>query len=301
MKFHLVFILFILGKFSLHAQEFNCQVSIIKDQKLEVTSVELEIFDQLKQTITDLMNNTQWTKDKYKVEERVNCNIQLQIRSIPSPGVYKGSLQVQVSRPVFNTSYNSTLFNFQDDDIEFAYSRNAVMVYAPNQFRDNLTSIIAFYAYFMLGMDSDSFSLKGGTKHFNEAQQLVMNAQASGAKGWMSNEQGKRNRYWLVDNALQELFEPFRICNYEYHRLGLDQMYQNNDASRKAIFDALNRLNQVVSARPNSVNIVNFVQSKQVEIKNIFLESEMSEKNSIVNLMKKIDPANSQKYEEILR
>ncbi len=301
MKFYLVFILFILGNFTLHAQEFNCQVSIIKDQKLEVTSVELEIFDQLKQTITDLMNNTQWTKDKYKVEERVNCNIQLQIRSIPSPGVYKGSLQVQVSRPVFNTSYNSTIFNFQDDDIEFAYSRNAVMVYAPNQFRDNLTSILAFYAYFMLGMDSDSFSLKGGTKHFNEAQQIVMNAQASGAKGWMSNEQGKRNRYWLVDNALQELFEPFRICNYEYHRLGLDQMYQNADVSRKAIFDALNRLNQVVSARPNSVNIVNFVQSKQVEIKNIFLESEMSEKNSIVNLMKKIDPANSQKYEEILR
>jgi len=155
------------------AQELNCQVSIITDARLEVTSVEKEIFDQLKQTIYDMMNTTQWTKDKFKVEERINCNIQLQINSIPSPGTYEGSIQVQSTRPGYNSSYNTTLFNFQDDDIQFAYSRNSILIYAPNQYRDNLTSILAFYAYFIIGMDYDSFSLKGGTPYFNEAQQIV--------------------------------------------------------------------------------------------------------------------------------
>lgn len=123
----ILIVFFFLSAFSYsRAQELNCQVSIITDARLEVTSVEKEIFDQLKQTIYDLMNTTQWTKDKFKVEERINCQIQLQINSIPSSGNYSGSLQVQSSRPAFNSSYNTTIFNFQDDDIQFGYSRNAV-------------------------------------------------------------------------------------------------------------------------------------------------------------------------------
>lgn len=160
MKFIVSIIFFIALSASLKAQELNCQVSIITDARLEVTTVEKEIFEQLKQTIYDMMNTTQWTKDKFKVEERINCQIQLQINSIPSSGTYAGSMQIQSSRPAFSSSYNTTIFNFQDDDISFAYSRNAVLIYAPNQFRDNLTSILAFYAYFIIGMDYDSFALK---------------------------------------------------------------------------------------------------------------------------------------------
>jgi hypothetical protein len=282
------------------AQELNCQVSIITDARLEVTSVEKEIFDQLKQTIYDMMNTTQWTKDKFKVEERINCNIQLQINSIPSPGSYSGSLQVQSSRPAFNSSYNTTVFNFQDDDIQFSYSRNTVLVYAPNQFRDNLTSILAFYAYFIIGMDYDSFSLKGGTPYFTEAQQIVANAQSSSAPGWKSNESGKRNRFYLVDNILHQLFEPLRECNYEYHRKGIDKLYDNKVEGRKAIYEALNKLTKVVATRPNSINLLNFVQAKQVELKNLYADAELEEKNEIVNLLKKLDPANASKYQEII-
>lgn len=285
---------------TLSAQELNCQVSIITDAKLEVTSVEQEVFQQLEQTIYEMMNNTQWTKDKFTVEERINCNIQLQIREIPSPGTYSGSMQIQVSRPVFNSSYNTTLFNFQDDDITFNFSRNSVLVYAPNQFRDNLTSILAFYAYFILGMDYDSFSMKGGTKYFNEAQQIVTNAQASGFAGWKSNERNRANRYWLVDNILHELFSPLRECIYDYHRKGLDVMYDDPIVARNEVYNALNKLTKVVSSRPNSLNLLNFVQAKSNELKSMYVDAEVSDKNNIVNLLKRLDPANSSKYQEIL-
>jgi Domain of unknown function (DUF4835) len=283
-----------------YSQELNCQVTIINDSRMEITTVEKEIFEQMKQTIYELMNNTKWTKDKFKVEERINCQIQLQINSIPTPGTYEGSLQIQSSRPVFNGSYNTTLFNFQDDDIAFTYARNAVLIYAPNQFRDNLTSVLAFYAYYIIGMDYDSFSLKGGTPYFTEAQQIVSNAQAAGGKGWKSNEQGKRNRYWLVDNIQQQLFEPLRECLYEYHRKGMDNLFENKEASRKNIYAALNKLSKVSTTRPNSVNVLNFAQAKLRELKELYQDATPAEKTEVVTVLKRIDPANSSKYEEIL-
>ena len=281
------------------AQELNCQVTLITDIKTEVTSAEKELFDQLKQTIYDMMNNTAWTKDKFKVEERINCQLQLQINTINN-GTFTGSLQVQYSRPVFNSSYNTTVFNFQDDDFQFSYSRNTVLIYAPNQFRDNLTSILAFYAYYIIGLDYDTFSLKGGTPYFTEAQQIVTNAQNSGAPGWKSNEQGKRNRYWLVDNQLQQLFEPLREGLHEYHRLGMDKLYENKDEARKAIYNALNKMSKISATRPNSINLLNFAQSKRDEIKNLYLDATAQEKTEVVAVLKKIDPANSSRYEEIL-
>ena len=300
MKFIVSIIFFIALSASLKAQELNCQVSIITDARLEVTTVEKEIFEQLKQTIYDMMNTTQWTKDKFKVEERINCQIQLQINSIPSPGTYSGSMQIQSSRPAFSSSYNTTVFNFQDDDISFAYSRNAVLIYAPNQFRDNLTSILAFYAYFIIGMDYDSFALKGGTPYFNEAQSIVSNAQSTSAPGWKSNESGKRNRFYLVDNILHQLFEPLRECNFEYHRKGIDKLYDDKIAGRKAIYEALNKLNKVVATRPNSINLLNLVQAKLEELKNLYNDAEVKEKTDVVTLLKRLDPANSSKYQAIL-
>ncbi|MFT6280829.1 MAG: hypothetical protein ACJA0U_000950, partial [Salibacteraceae bacterium] len=278
------------------SQELNCQVNIVTDASLEVTSVELEIIEQLKGVIYEFMNNTQWTKDKFTVEERINCNLQIQISEIPQPGTYSGAVQVQSSRPAFNSSYNTTIFNFQDEDLVFGFSRNAVLAYAPNQYRDNITSILAFYAYYIIGMDYDSFSNKGGTKYFNEAQQIVTNAQSSGAPGWKSNERGKNNRYWLVDNALHQLFSPLRECNYEYHRKGLDVIYDDKIAGRKAVYTALNKLLKVVSTRPNSLNVTNFIRAKTIELVNLYKDAEAKEKNQVVNLLKRLDPTNSSKY-----
>lgn len=297
---HPLIIAFLCLSSAVFGQELNCQVTIITDARLEITTMDKDALDQLKQTITEMMNNTKWTKDKFKVEERINCQLQLQINSIPASGTYEGSLQVQSSRPVFNGSYNTTLFNFQDDDISFGYSRGALLVYAPNQYRDNLTSILAFYAYYIIGMDYDSFSLKGGTPYFTEAQQIVSNAQASGAKGWKSNEAGKRNRYWLVDNILQQLFDPMRECMYEYHRKGLDMLYENKETARKNVYAALSKLGKVSATRPNSINVLSFAQAKQLELKNLYQDAPQTEKTEVVTLLKRIDAANSSKYETIL-
>jgi hypothetical protein len=299
-KLILVFILSF-GTTHFYTQELNCQVTIVADAKLELTTVDQDIIAQLKQTITDMMNNTQWTKDKFKVEERINCVLQLQIKEKPSTGSYSGSLQVQSTRPAFNSTYNTTLLNFLDENITFSFSRNALLIYAPNQFRDNLTSILAFYAYYIIGMDYDSFSLKGGTAYFNEAQQIVSLAQSSGASGWKSNETSKKNRFWLVDNVLHQLFEPLRECNFLYHRKGVDKLNEDKVAARKQMFDALAKLNTVTQSRPNSINLINFVQAKRIEIKELASDAEQKDKTDIVNLMKKIDPSNASKYEEILQ
>ena len=282
------------------SQELNCQVSVLTDARVEVNSTEQEIIKQMKQSVYDFMNDTKWTEDEFKTEERINCNIQIQIKTIPSTGSYTGYIQVQFNRPAFNSNYNSVIFNFQDDDVAFSFSRNAVLQYNENQYKDNLTSILSFYAYFMLGMDYDSFSLKGGTPYFTKAQQIVTNAQVSGAGGWKANETGKRNRYWLVENILQPAFEPVRECNYMYHRKGIDMLYENKVSAKKAMFEALNKLTLVVQRNPNNLNTLNLLYSKIQEFKNILSDSETKEKTDFVNLLKKLDSGNSSLYQEIL-
>jgi hypothetical protein len=300
MKLYHLLLLMIFPISSSFSQELNCQVSVLTDARVEVNSTEQEIIKQMKQSVYDFMNDTKWTEDEFKTEERINCNIQIQIKTIPSTGSYTGYIQVQFNRPAFNSNYNSVIFNFQDDDVAFSFSRNAVLQYNENQYKDNLTSILSFYAYFMLGMDYDSFSLKGGTPYFTKAQQIVTNAQVSGAGGWKANETGKRNRYWLVENILQPAFEPVRECNYMYHRKGIDMLYENKVSAKKAMFEALNKLTPVVQRNPNNLNTLNFLYSKIQEFKNILSDSETKEKTDFVNLLKKLDSGNSSLYQEIL-
>jgi hypothetical protein len=300
MRYSFLFILFIFLSRSVFSQELNCQVSVVADAKVVLSTTDKEIIDQMKQSIYEFMNNTKWTKDKFNIEERINCDIQFQISSIPSPGIYTGTMQVQCSRPVFNSSYNTTLLNIADQDVTIPFQRNTVLLYTPNQFRDNLTSILAYYAYLIIGMDYDSFSLKGGSNYFVEAQQIVSNAQSSGYPGWASNETSKKNRYWIIDNVQQQLFEPLRECNFEYHRKGLDKLYENKAEGKKAMYDALNKLVKIASTRPSSINVTNFVQSKSLEIKNLYFDATQQEKTEMVNLLKKLDPVNSSKYQEIL-
>ncbi len=267
---------------------------------MEVSSVEKEVIEQMKQSVTDLMNTTTWTKDNFKAEERINCVLQIQIKTIPSLGNYTGFIQVQSSRPAFNSNYNSLLFNFQDDNLIFSYSRNVPLLFSANQYRDNLSSILAFYAYFIIGMDYDSYSLKGGSPYFLEAQQVVTNAQASNTMGWRSGEPGKKNRFWLVDNMMQPMYEPLRECNYLYHRKGIDHLYDKKVEAKKEMFNALSKLSPVVLTRPNNVSILNFLTSKIQEFKNVLSDSELKEKTEFVNLLKKLDSSNSTLYNTIL-
>lgn len=282
------------------SQELNCQVSVIPAPGLQIGPVEKEIMTELELSIYEFMNNTRWTTDVYEIEERINCNLLFTINSMPSTTTFTGKLQIQSSRPVYNTSYNTVLFNFEDGDISFNYLRNSALLFSIDQYRDNLTSILAFYAYMILAYDYDSFELKGGTKYFNKAQIVAANAKNSGDPGWSASAGKKNNRYWMVDNALQSVFEPIRITYYNYHRLGFDIMYDDIVAGRKAVLESLQLLDKVQRARPGSLNLQIFLSSKSNELVNLFSQAEMTEKNAVVSVLKKLDPTNSSKYQEIL-
>lgn len=287
---------------STFAQELNCTVSIVPSNKVEVNSTEQEILRQLEEIIREFMNNTKWTKDNFKLEERINCQIQFQLENIPSPGVYEGKIQIQSSRPSFNSSYNTTVMNFRDEKVSIPYSRGVMLNYSSNQFKDNLTSMLAFYAYYIIGMDYDTFGLKGGTQYLTEAQNIVLNASSSGYPGWNADQSGnKNNRYWIIDNALHQLFEPLRECMYEYHRLGIDKLYEDKTTARTNIYEALNKLTKVVATRPGSINLTTFIQAKTNELKMIYSDATPTDKQKIVQLLKRLDPVNSPKYDEILK
>ena len=229
-----------------YAQELNCQVSIIAAPGLQIGPVEKEIFTELEASIYDFMNNTRWTTDVFEIEERINCNVLLTISEMPSTTTFSGKVQIQSSRPVYNTGYNTVLFNFEDNDVTFNYVRNSALLFSIDQYRDNLTSILAFYAYMILAYDYDSFELKGGTKYFNKAQIIASNAKNSGDPGWSASAGKKNNRYWMVDNAIQSVFEPIRVTYYNYHRLGFDIMYDDivggihNSFERKGVLHRQN-------------------------------------------------------------
>jgi hypothetical protein len=207
---------------------------------------------------------------------------------------------VQATRPVYNSTYNTTLFNFLDQDVGFGFLRNTQLLFTENQFSSNLVSILSFYAYYLIALDADSFALSAGDPHFATAQNIVTLAQSAGGTGWRASEKGRNNRYWLIDNALQELFSPLRESYYEYHRKGLDNLYNDQELARTNIAAALNKLLKVNSSRPGAVNILNFIQSKRDELKGLYAEGERKQKVEVVNTLKRLDPANSSKYQEIL-
>lgn len=292
-------LLIILG-LSSNAQELNCEVSVISTPSLQVGPVEKEIFTELQNSIYDFMNNTRWTKDVFEIEERINMSILITITDIPSTSSYEGKIQVQSTRPVYNTSYNTTLFNFVDNNFKISYARNTALLFSIDQYRDNLTSILAFYAYMVLAYDYDSFSPDGGTQYFTKAQIIANNAKNSGDAGWQAS--GKQtNRYWMVDNAVQSVFKPIREVYYKYHREGFDVMYNDTPAGRKIVLQCLESLTPLQRARPGNLNLQIFMTSKSAELIDLFSQSEMAEKNKAVSVLKRLDPANSSKYQEILK
>lgn len=297
----LICVLTLMVSTSFFAQELNCQVSVTSDPALDITTREKEVLDNLKQAIFEFMNNTVWTQDQYEVEERINCILQLSITKVNGSGSYEGQLQIKATRPVFNTSYNTAVFNYMDKNVAFSYQENTKMVFSKNQFSSNLSSILAFYAYYILGLDGDTFAKDGGSIYFEEAQNIVTLAQSSGGAGWKASDRKKRNRFWLIDNTLQSLFEPLRACSYIYHREGLDLLYKNKKEGKAAIIKALKLLLKITQTRPGSTNIANFMQAKRDELIGIFQDAPQEEKTEAVNLFKRIDPANSTKYQAILQ
>lgn len=279
------------------SQELNCQVSINSSQ-IQGTDLK-QITDQMQKVIYEFMNNTRWTKDAFTQQEKIDCSIFITLEQRPSTDVFLGTIQVQSRRPTYKSSHFSTVFNWDDKDFQFQFQQFQQLDFNLNNFQSNLTSVLAFYAHIILAIDYDTFSPLGGTEYWQKAQLIVQNAQSAPEPGWRSNEKTVRNRYWLVENAMQPVFQGIRDCMYDYHRLGLDIMHEKPDDGRANIVKAIDKLKPVYQSRPASFNMQLFFNAKADELINIFKGGFPEEKSAIVETLMLLDPSNTTKYMKI--
>ncbi|MBN2166055.1 MAG: DUF4835 family protein [Marinilabiliaceae bacterium] len=277
------------------AQEIRCNISI-STQSIQGTNK--QVFETLQTALNEFMNNQRWTEKVYGDNERIECTMLINIKEIVSADEFKGTIQIQARRPVYNSSYNSVLFNFLDNDFHIKYVEYEPLNYNQNSLESNLIGLMAYYSYIIIGMDEDSFELNGGSGSFQKAERIVNMAQNMTESGWKSFE-NRKNRYWLVENVLNEYHKPLRECLYKYHRLGLDQMTSNVEKSRGEIADALENLRKIHNQFPSSFLMQVFFSAKSDEIVDIFSEGSGTQKASVSELLIEIDPTNVNKYKKI--
>jgi len=278
-----------------HAQELRCNVSVSASK---IQGANRNVFRTMQADLYEFMNNRKWTDHVYDIDERIECNIFIQLDEQLASDEFKGSMTVQLRRPIYNSSYESTLLNIRDKDFRVRYQEFQPMEFNETSNRDNLTNIMAFYAYIILGMDYDTFSPEGGTPYFQKAQQIVNNSQSSIYEGWKAYET-ERNRYWLIENLLNRSYASFRQCIYSYHRLGLDVMSDKLEDGRTQVAESLRLLQRVYRNRPNLYIFPIFFDAKADELVNIFSGSYPSEKDRVLSILNEIDPSNGSKYEKI--
>jgi hypothetical protein len=280
----------------IQAQELNCQVSI-NSQQVQVS--DKTKFQTLQKAIYEFMNSRQWTNRKFEVEERIECSIYITFDKSTSGDYYTGNIQIQSSRPVFNSSYNSVMFNYIDNDFDFTWVEHDPLDFDLSSFNNNLTSVLAYYAYIIIGLDFDSFSPSGGIPYFNNAQTIVNNAQSARESGWKSFE-GQKNRYWLVENLLNSSYSDFHSFMYEYHRKGLDMMYENTSKARVTILQSLGYLQKLHRNRPGLFLVSILLDAKRDEFVGIFSGAQPNERTQAKNILTEIDPAHSSDYQKMV-
>ena len=277
------------------AQELRCNISI-SAQKLQGTNK--TVFETMQSDLYEFMNNRKWTDHQYSMDERIECNFFINLEEQISSDEFKGSIQVQARRPVFGSSYETILLNIKDNDFRCRYVEFQPLEFNETSNRDNLTNILAFYAYVILGFSYDTFSPEGGTPYFEKAQTIVNNSQNQPVKGWKSFE-SERNRYWLVENVLNKAYADFRKCMYNYHRNGLDLMSQRAEEGRANIAESLRDLQKVFRKRPSTYILQMFFDSKSGELVNVFSKSFPDERTRVLAILNEIDPSNGSKYAKI--
>ncbi len=256
----------------------------------------------MRQAIYEFMNNNNWTDDVYNNEERIDCTILIRLDQQISSDQFSGSISVQSSRPIFKTLYESPILNIFDDQVRFRYVEFEPIEYNENTHSSNLTSILAYYAYLIIGMDYDTFSEKGGEQYFMKAQKIISNAQNDNeATGWKSFE-GLDNRYWLVENLLSPDFENMRLFYYDFHRNGLDEFTDKSpDLIREKMAEYILTLRTPYNQRRNGYLFQVFFDTKSDEIVNIFSEGNSMQLNELVLLLSDMEPTKADKWQKILR
>lgn len=278
-------------------QEFKTNVTI-NVPKLQ--TADPKIFETMETALEEFMNNTKWTEDEYKQEERIEVNIQINIKEEKSATTFKAEMFIQALRPIYATRENTALLEHADKKFEFSYTEYQPLEFSESTFNSNLTSFIGFYAYLILGLDYDSFEQEGGTVYFQKAQDIINTVPANTYGGWSSLD-GNRNRYWMIESILSPRATDLRTAMYDYHRLGLDLMQEDVEIGRQNLSGAIQKMKTFSKSYPNAMSTQMFVNAKRDEIVSIFKGAPTNEKRSIHSIMVRLDPANASKYTPIRR
>ncbi|MGV3766693.1 MAG: DUF4835 family protein [Chitinophagaceae bacterium] len=288
-----------------NAQELRAKVTVISNRVSSQT--DKKIFQTLQTALNNFLNNRKWTNDAFQPQERIECNFLINIDQALENNAFKASLTVQAARPVYNSAYLSPLVNYLDNSLTFRYAQFTPLEFNENRIQgsdplaSNLTATLAYYVYIILGMDYNSFSLKGGDVYFQKAQNVVNNAPESrDITGWKAFD-GMRNRYWLTENLLSARYTLVHDAMYDYFRNGFDKLYTAAPEGRKGILEALNKLNQVNTEQPNSMILQFFMQGRSDELIRLYSKAPPDEKNRARDLLQKIDIANGPKYQQELK
>ncbi len=295
MKRNIVFFILLFVANAFYAQEFRCSVSV---SATSIQGTNRQVFETLQKSLNEFMNGQKWTDNVFAPEERIECSVMIVIKEAKSDR-YSGSIQIQARRPVYDSGYMSNLINIQDKDFSFRYTEFEPLVFNISTFESNLVGVLAFYSYYILGLDYDSFSNLGGTKYLEKAQKIVSNAQNSSDNGWRSYESTK-NRYWLIKNYMSEDHKALRHSMYQYYRKGMDLLTSKPENARKEVLEVLEKLRKIYRNEPTSHTLQTFISAHSDEIINIFSESFSLEKGKVIEIMSEIDSSNADKYKKSL-
>lgn len=283
-----------------NAQELRCNVTVNSDQ---IQGTNKSVFNTLEQTLSEYINSTTWTDLTFADTERIECNMMLIVKAVSPEGLFTCEWQIQSRRPVYQTTYSTPVLNLKDDHFIFTYQEFDRIEFQPNQFTNNLSALIAYYCYLIIGLDMDTYSRLGGTPYFQICENIVQSAQSSSLDkteltGWKAFE-SNRNRYALINNLMDETFRKYREYVYEYHRLGLDEMADNVANGRARIASGIGILREVNRARPATYAINTFINAKADELVNIFQKGTSEEKKTVYELLMDIDPTRQATYDKI--
>jgi hypothetical protein len=281
------------------AQELNCNIQI-SAQRIQGSN--RQVFESMQRDLYQFMNNTVWTNHVFNYAERIDCNILINLSDQLSADEFKGTIQIQLSRPVFNTTYKTTILNFIDNSFQFRYVEFQPLEFDPSTYRSSLVSVLAYYTYMILGFDYDTFAPLGGTEFFQMAEKIVTTAQNAPEPGWKPYDGSRnRNRYWLVKNVLDKEYEGVRQFLYDYNMNGLDKMESKIAEARTSMVESLKFIQDVYRKKPDPfmylVQVI--MDAKSDELINIFSGAFPEEKSRVVQILTEIDPANKAKYETI--
>ncbi len=307
MRSRIVIVVFflVLSSVKARSQELQANVTVLSNRIS--SQVDKHIFQTLQTALYDFLNNRKWTNETFGSNEKIVCNFLLNLSGSQDNNTYSASLIVQAGRPIFNSSYQSPLINFMDESVNFKYIQFQALDFNENRVQGtdplaaNLTAIFAYYVYTIIGLDFDSFGLRGGDTYFQKALNIVNNApEGSSVSGWKPFD-GVRNRYWLTENLTDTKYNPLHDAIYNYYRLGLDQMYDHENDARTAMLSALISLNDINTEFPNIMFMQFFFQGKGSEISNVFKKGTPDEKSRALDLLSRLDISNLNRYKQDLQ